>query len=230
MSDFKTTVTLSQDSVRIMKEQGYSLYGFKAVKASASGGAPTVWFRLQKMNLATNNVISWVESYQGYASTSQILPNLKIDSSNTVNTSLGNKIEIEKGSGNLIDTTVGIEGSVSFINNNSMQYTVGLNQKVNGERNPLCAFPILGTGSARVITPITKIALIFSTREISTSTVITKAMSQGAFIDLTGKGNNERTLHFDVNDGWSALGNPGWLKTFHAFCDLRSLLITTTDS
>ncbi len=98
---------------------------------------------------------------------------------------------------------------------------------VDGVSNILCAFPILGSGSARVITPITKIALIFSTEQIATATVITKAMSAGAFIDLTGV--DSREVDYSINDGWNANGGT-WLKNFNAFTNLKTLLIENTSS
>ena len=91
----------------------------------------------------------------------------------------------------------------------------------------MCAFPILGAGSARVITPITKIALIFSTEKIETATVITKAMSAGAFIDLTGT--DSRVVNYNIDEGWSAKGG-NWLKNFNAYTDLKKLLIENTSA
>lgn len=222
MANFSTTVNISPSDVAKLKEQGYSLYGFKAVQAAGAGGAPTVWFSLEKQKLLTKTVINWTEDYQGYNSTSQISENVTINASNTVNTDIKQLITIEEGSGNLETSTDGLAGAISFLNKDKQQFTVGINQMVNGKANTLCAFPILGAGSARVITPIVKIALIFSTANIETATVITKAMSAGAFIDLTGT--NSRSVEYDINDGWSAAGAP-WLTNFNAFTSLSSLLI-----
>jgi hypothetical protein len=222
MSNFSTTVNISPKDVAILKEQGYSLYGFKAVQAAGSGGAPTVWFSLEKQKLLTETVIHWTEDYQGYNSTSQISENVTINASNTVKADLEQLITIENGSGNLTVSTDGIEGAISFLNKDTQQFTVGINQMVEGKSSTLCAFPILGAGSARVITPIVKIALIFSTAQISTATVITRAMSAGAFIDLTGT--NSRTVNYDISTGWSADGAT-WIQNFNAFTNLSNLLI-----
>ncbi|GAB5522477.1 MAG: hypothetical protein Roseis2KO_03490 [Roseivirga sp.] len=227
MTTFSTKVTLKESDVKTLKSQGYSLYAFKAVEASSGGGAPTVWFRLNPENLATSNMITWTEEFQGYNSTTQIGPNVTIVSSNTIPTQLGNLITINDA-GTLSDSKNGVQGSVAFLNKNAMQYTVGINQVVGGESRSLCAFPILGSGASRVITPKSKIALIFSTERIMTSTVITRAMSGGALIDLTGV--NNREVSFGVKAGWTAPNDPSWLNRFNAFESLSALLISSPES
>ncbi|MBO9585857.1 MAG: hypothetical protein J7574_16960 [Flavobacterium sp.] len=225
MATFKTTINISPEDVKTLKSQGYSLYGFKSVAASGDG-SPTVWFNLPAEKLLGKTVITWQEEFQGYNSTTTILPKTVIEASNTIDTDLGQLITIEQGSGNLDSSSDGVDGAVAFLNNDTQQFTVGINQLVNGQSNILCAFPILGAGSARVITPITKIALIFSTEQVLTATVITKAMSAGAFINLTGV--TSRETDYSINAGWSA-GGATWLKNFNAFTDLKKLLIENTN-
>ncbi|MDP2575292.1 hypothetical protein Q8W40_24055 [Vibrio penaeicida] len=220
MTTYTTTINISNNDVAYLKENGYSLYAFKAVQA-AGNGAPTVWFKLEKKKLLTKTFIEWEEDFSGYNSLSQIADKTVITTSNTIDTDLGNLITIDTN-GNLSNTTDGSKASVSFLNKDTQKYTVGINQMVNNEVNTLCAFPILGAGAGRVITPISKIALIFSTDKLKTSTVITKAMSPGCFIDLTGT--TDRTVEYSTDNGWSANG-ASWLKTINAFEDLKSLLI-----
>ncbi|WP_051662733.1 hypothetical protein [Flavobacterium sp. KJJ] len=226
MATFKTTINISPDDVAKLKSLGYSLYGFKSVAASA-GGSPTVWFHLPKEKLLGQTEITWEEEFQAYNSTTTIAPKVTIKASNTIKTDLGELVTIEKDSGNIGSTTGGVDGAVSFLNQDTQGFTVGINQVVNGKSNILCAFPILGAGSSRVITPITKIALIFSTDEIQTATVITKAMSAGAFIDLTSV--SSREVNYDTNTGWSA-DKGTWLKNFDAFADLQAMLIESTST
>jgi hypothetical protein len=226
MATFTTTINISADDVEKLKSQGYSLYGFKSV-AGSGGGSPTVWFHLPKEKLLGKTEITWEEEFQAYNSTTTIAPKIKIKASNTIDTDLGQLVTIKKGSGNIESKTGGVDGAVSFLNKDTQEFTVGINQVVNGKSNILCAFPILGAGSSRVITPITKIALIFSTDQIETATVITKAMSAGAFINLTGVTSRETT--YDINEGWSA-DKGTWLKNFDAFEDLQALLIENTST
>ncbi len=222
MATFQTNITIDSADVATLKTQGYSLYAFKAVKASGDG-SPTVWFKLDKNKLLTNTKIEWQENFSAYNSTSQIAPNTVIETSNTTTTDLGHTVKIDQN-GNLLDTTNGIDGAVGFLNNAQQQFTVGISQEVAGVSNVLCAFPILGTGASRVITPITKILLIFSTEEVKTETVITKALSSGAFIDLTGV--QSRDVVYSVTNGWSPKdkGAP-WIANVSAFQELKPLLI-----
>ncbi len=224
MATFSTTINISPEDVKTLKSQGYSLYGFKSVAASGDG-SPTVWFNLPAEKLLGKTVVTWEEEFQAYNSTTTIKPKTVIVASNTIDTDLGQLVTIEQGSGNLDSSSDGIDGAVAFLNNDNQQFTVGINQMVNGSSNILCAFPILGAGSSRVITPITKIALIFSTEQVLTATVITKAMSAGALINLTGV--SSRDTNYSVNNGWSA-GGGTWLKNFNALADLKTLLIENT--
>ncbi len=219
---FSTTVKMTPETVQALKDQGYSLYGFKSVEASGSG-EPTVWFKLDQNKLLTNTVITWEEEFQGYNSTSQVSDNVTITASNTIDTNLNDLITIN-AAGNLSSTNNGPQGAISFLNMATQQFTVGVSQKVDNETNILCAFPILGNGAARAITPITTIALIFSTSVIETATVITRAMSSGALINLTGAPGNSRIVDFGLDTGWSAEGAT-WLNNFNAFTSMSSLLI-----
>jgi len=220
MATFTTTININQYDLKILKENAYSLYGFKSVAASGNG-APTIWCNLSSQ-LYPKTQITWEEEFQAYDSTSSIIPNVTINAENTIATGLRQLVTIERGSGDIVSTTNGRDGAISFFNNDTQQFTVGINQLVNGQSNILCAFPILGSGNSSVITPINKIALIFSTQQIPNGTVITKAMAAGAFIDLTDA--TSREVNYDINTGWSA-GGAVWLENFDPSTDLTSLLI-----
>lgn len=221
MATFSTTINLSPEDVRVLRNEGYSLYGFKSVTA-AGDGSPTVWFNLPGEQILGTIRITWNDDFEAYNSYTTIAPKVRIEAINSVPAELGQLVTIENGSGILEVSTDGPEGAVSFLNKDSQRFTIGISQSVNGRSGVLCAFPILGSGSARVIMPVPKIALIFSTEQLQTGTVITKAMSSGAFINLTGT--NSRAVSFNVNEGWNA-GGGTWLKTFDAFTDLKKLLI-----
>ncbi|MCT4601379.1 MAG: hypothetical protein N4A59_00570 [Marinifilum sp.] len=220
MANFEIKIKMTAQDVATLKEQGYSLYAFKAVRASGKG-SPTVWFNYEPQKLLTVTNINWVEKYQGYNSTSQIIENGTIQSSNDVSADLGDKVSIDSN-GNLSVTSDAAPASISFLNEAHQQFTIGISQEVSGKFEKLCAFPILGSGAGRIIEPITKVLLMFSTKVINTGTVITQAFSPGAFIDLTGV--DSREVNYNVNDGWSANGAT-WLKNIPAFTDISSYLI-----
>jgi len=222
MATFEVSVKISSEDVTGLKAQGYSLYVFKSIEASGSG-VPTVWFNLNKDKLSTNTKITWEDNkFKAYNSTTHIKERIEISPGNTMQTDLGNLIKIEKDSGILSETIDGIPGAISYLNLDTQQYTVGIIQLVEESYNILCAFNIPGAGAAKVITPISKIALIFSTAQIEAGVVIKKAMSNGALIDFTGA--TSRTVDFSLNLGWTA-NSATWLTTFIAFTDLTSLLI-----
>lgn len=226
MGTFSITINISPKDLQILKSEGYSLYGFKSVICSANG-SPTVWFNIPVEKLLEKTIITWQEEFHAYNSISTIAPQVKIEPKNITPTYLGQLIKIEKGSGYVLSGKGGDDGAISFINADYESFTIGVKQMVNGVSNILCAFPILGTGYSRIITPINKIALIFSTERIEVGTVLTKAISAGSFINLTGA--NTRVVDYFTNEGWKANGEV-WLKNFDAFTDLKKLLIENSNS
>jgi hypothetical protein len=46
-------------------EEGFSLYGYKAVQTRTNGGAPMVWFR-DLTFLANGRTLTWTETYRAY--------------------------------------------------------------------------------------------------------------------------------------------------------------------
>ena len=71
-----------------MKEAGFALYGFKAVKTANGGAAPVVWFQTLAQVLMQTTTVSWTEQYQAYVSTSQIIPNGSITASSAIDAAL----------------------------------------------------------------------------------------------------------------------------------------------
>ncbi|RWW92267.1 hypothetical protein [Flavobacterium cerinum] len=140
-----------------------------------------------------------------------------------IDTDLGDLVTIDRNSGILNNSTNGSDGAISLLNNTQQEFTIGIKQMINGISNIQYAFSIHSNGDLKKITPATKIALIFSTDNIQTATVIMKSMSSGALIDLTET--TSRTVNFNLVNGWSANENVTWLSTFGASTDMSSLLI-----
>jgi len=218
-TSFTTTINISAEDLQLLKDQGYSLYGFKSV-ASSGNGFPTVCLHLPSEKLLPKTTISWNEEMRAYNSLTSISPGVKINPNGIVPTDLGQKVTIERGTGQLYSSRNGYKGVVSFDNEDTREFTVGINQSVNGEYNMLCALSIF-VGYSVPITPLSKVALMFSQERIPTGTVIAKAMSDGAFIDATGVSSREVNY---VQNRWSANGVT-WFKNLNASTDLRNLLI-----
>lgn len=221
METFTLTIQIDAADLKALLELGYSLYAFKAVTASGSG-EPTVWYKLSGGTLFTTNVLSWSDVYQAYNSTTQIVNNIQISALSTIDTNLGDLVTIDRNSGILSNSANGSNGNISFLNNAQQEFTIGIKQTINGISNILCAFEIPGNGYMKVITPVPRIALIFSTQQAVTGTVIMKAMSPGALIDFTGS--TSRTINYSLTNGWTANGNPTWMSTFDEYTDMSSML------
>lgn len=222
MTTFKITVNIASADLDILKKDGYSLYAFKSVETSGSGGV-TVWYTLDSNDLLSKNEVSWTDDYEAFNSISNIENNVQIIAGNSLSAQLGNLISISTN-GNLSKSTDGFQGSISYINNASKMYTVGYIQNVKESNNITCAFNILGGNASRIIVPVNKVALIFSPASIELGTVINKAMSSGILIDLEGAENNMRDVTFKTSDGWTS-NTQTWASNFISFTDLRTLLI-----
>lgn len=223
MTNFQITVNIDPTDLQILKGQGQSLYFFKAVQASGNGGI-TIWNKLENDSLMSTNTLTWTDDYQAFNSLSDIKKNVQILPGNTLPVKLGNIVLIDP-SGNLSNTSEQYEGCISYVNSASKMYTVGYIQT----KNVTCAFQINGGNSSRIMAPVNKVALIFTTDDLTIGTVIIKAMSSGILIDLNGAVNNSRAVNYKTADGWTS-NTESWGENFAAFTDLPSLLIEAPDA
>lgn len=215
---YQVTINLDSTTVGDLVTGNYQLYGFKAVQTTQGGGAPLVWFSTDQFMAET--VVSWEEQYQAYTSLSQIITNGQIQASSPYDITLDQTLNVAaNGVGNV--TEGGTTGAISIFNTTSQQFTCGISEVQDGTALPMCAFPLYGHG-LDVIAPIEKVLLMFSTLPVKTGTVIEQAYSQGILIDLTG--NNEQTVSFDINEGWS-WGGYSWAQAIPASANLVPLLI-----
>jgi len=84
---YEIDISLSPDTVTQLKDEGFALYGFKAVATTIRGAAPLVWFRT--LTFLNTTKVHWSEQYQAYISTSAIITNGEIDASANVDMDLG---------------------------------------------------------------------------------------------------------------------------------------------
>ncbi|SCZ23374.1 hypothetical protein [Afifella marina] len=218
MAEYSITVEMDQNTVKALKDSGYYMYGFKAVRGQSSG-MPTVWFSSQ--NFLTDTTLTWEENYQAYISNDQIESNVVIHASAKADIDLGQTMNVDNV-GNVSVTGEGTAGAISIMNNSTTQYTCGMSQQnPSGDYTTLCAFPLYGNG-LDLIVPIETVLLMFATKPVKTATVIAQAFAQGALIDLTGV--SSRSLSFDINKGWDA-ASATWMKKIAANSPLQPLLI-----
>lgn len=197
-TQYEIDIKMSPDTVTKLDDGKYSLYAFKAVQATQSGGAPLVWFQLNSYSTETNLV--WSVQYQAYTSTNTIVSNGEVSASFSVDIDLGQVLNVQEGGIGDV-TTNGTAQAISVYNKTDGQFTCGIAQlAADGQTNPLCAFPLYGN-QLDVIAPIEKVLLMFSTEAVNTGTVIEQTYSVGVLIDLTSA--NRRSVSYDINKGWS---------------------------
>ena len=219
MASFDVDIKMSQETVNALSQNGFILYGFKAVK-SAIPGAPVVWFQTRAYGKDT--VLNWDENYEAYTSTSDIVAGGRIKATNSYPIKLGQTLEVNDRSGTGSVSGTGKAGAISIMNNTSTKLTCGISQlDPDGAVSPMCAFPLFGN-NLDVIAPIERILLMFSTSPFNTGTVIFQAYSPGVLIDLTGA--TSRDLSYDIDNGWAWDGG-AWGRQIKASENLVPLLI-----
>ncbi|KAA0582301.1 hypothetical protein FZ983_07380 [Azospirillum sp. B21] len=220
---YSVAVTMDQNTLTTLKNNGFILYGFKGISTpNGSSAQPTVWFSTNQY--LTSTTISWTENYKAYISSQQIQANTTIDASNNISADLGNLVTVD-GNGMLtVSTTGGTSGAVSVYDNSSNPYTTGLSQAANGgPATPLCALSLLGQ-TTDVIVPIEYVLLMFATQTVDTGTVLYNAYTQSIAVDLTGAPANSRSVSYVVNQGWQTDGAT-WATVYPPNAALKPLLI-----
>ena len=215
---YEIDIMMSADTITALKNSGFSLFAFKAVQTSNTGAAPTVWFQSDSFLQTTQ--VKWSEQYQAYVSDSQIIAGGVIEANSAIDIGLGQTADADKN-GNLTVAEQGTASAISIANQSTVQWTAGISEVVNGVANPMCALPLYG-GMLDVIAPIEKVLLMFASATVDTGTVIYKSYSAGVLVDLTAVQN--RTLTFDINNGWN-WGGAGWGTAVPAQADLVPMLI-----
>jgi len=228
MANFSVTITMSQTTVGALKNQRFSLYGFKAVQTSQGGGAPLVWVTASGTDLLPVVEIDWTESYQAFISTAKAIDaNTVIHASNSAKCDLGQTTKVDKN-GLLTVFNGGAPHAITLDNSGSTNpWTCGISQKLaDGTSSPMCAFPLNGSG-VDIIAPIEKVLLFFATAAVDTGTVIEQALGPGVILDLTS--NPNLTVHYDLNDGWD-FGGQAFGTVVPANSPIIDLLVVHNDA
>lgn len=220
-TNYQVDIDMDAKTVESLLQSKFLLYGFKAVRTTAGGGAPLVWFK--SGTYSTNTDVSWQTQFQAYTSHSDIIPDGKIEASFSENIDLNQtlKVTTEAGTGTVVGGSTA--SAISVLNETTKQFTCGISQVKDGKANPMCAFPLFGN-HLNVFAPIEKVLLMFSTLPVNTGTVIEQSYGPGLFIDLTGAPGNKREVRYDINLGWSWDGGV-WARTVAPNEKLVPLLI-----
>ncbi|WP_199245933.1 hypothetical protein [[Phormidium] sp. ETS-05] len=219
MAKFTVNILMASNTYDNLKDGGFKLFGFKAVKASVQGGVPLVWFATTEYLAETT--VEWEENYQAYIS-SQVNPatGTVIRASATQPIDLGQTMNVTKNGVTSVEAS-GKPGAISVVAELGKQWSTGINQIVNDKPQALCAVPLYG-GNLDTFTPINKVLFMFATDPYTTGTVIVQAFSQAILVDLTNV--QSRDLTYDLNNGWGP-NDQVWAKLIAANSTITPLLI-----
>lgn len=217
-TQYQILIQMSAQTVQALQQNGFTLFGFKAVQSTAHG-MPTVWLATGQIGM--NVAVSWTEEYQAYVSLTSVMAGAQVIASAEYDIDLGQTLTITNATGIGTVTQGGSQGAVCIANQTTTQFTSGIAQGANGSSSPTCAFPLFGQ-NAELIVPLEQVALIFSTQSANPGTIVQQSHGPGIVIDMTGA--SQRTVTFDINQGWSA-GGAVWAQPFPGNTDLVPLLI-----
>jgi hypothetical protein len=205
---YQVTISMSSETVGELAQFGALLYGFKAVQCSDAAGRPLLWYATSDYSMFTE--VAWSESYQAYTSSSPITVNKQIFVGFSASISLGQTMNVEaNGIGKVVEG--GVAAAISISNVTATPFTCGIAQPNNATSTslPLCAFPLYGH-NLQIITPLAKVLLLFASVAVELGTVIEyfteasiAAYTPALLIDLTNAPQNQCSVGYDINTGWS---------------------------
>lgn len=224
---YNVNITMDQNTVSQLYNNGYNLYAFKAVGSSNPNAQPTVWVQTKTFSL--NTQVTWQEQFGAYTSLQTTLAdNTQILASATYPIDFSNTLKVTSPTGTGEVVTTGIRTAIQIQNMTDTQFTCGIAQTSSSGQNILCAVPLFGN-NIDVIQPIETVLLTFATQAVNTGTVIYQAFAPAILIDMTGAPNNTRTVSYDINRNWKG-NTQAWTTQYPASTQLAPLLIKTGSS
>jgi len=216
MGQYSVTVTMSGATVQALYQSGYFLNAFGVVRSSDHAASPVVW--MQSQSYMQNTVLTWTGDLQGYLSASSLVVGGRISVGFSEPMSLGQLLTVNNGSGVVSDS--GVPNSISILNSSTTPFVTGLVQGSSPNVGPICALPLYGQG-LQIIQPVPSIFLMMSTISQTPGTVVVRSTGPGMLFSLSDSA--QRTVSYDINQGWSA-GGMVWAQNVPANAPLSPLL------
>jgi hypothetical protein len=217
MSAYQINIGMSAETVEELRDEGMSLFAFKAVRSSLKG-APLVW--LMTNQFSTSTAVGWDDQFEAYTSWMEIVNGAVIEPAATCGIVLGQQA-VTGAEGDIAAQGGGPSGAISIQNGSSMPLTVGMGQAIDGSVQPMCAFS-LSQAAAGTIAPLGQVMLMFSTVPLMAGTVVEQAYSPGVLVTFAGP--SQAGVSFDINNGWSWGGGVS-ARSIQPGTDLVGLLI-----
>jgi hypothetical protein len=193
-NNYSVEIHMESDTVNQLRDNGFHLYAFRAVYGPSTGKS-VVW--VVDDDIQNNITITWTFQYGAFISSQSSAAGTIITNRTDKKTDLGQAFVVD--SAGHVNVVPGTAGVITISNNYSKEYTCGISEYKDGVFNPLCASDLPPDVSC-MITPIKKVALMFSTQVIEPATVIEVSVGPGIVIDLTDM--NNRDVNFDIVSGW----------------------------
>ncbi|MFY1110482.1 MAG: hypothetical protein AB3K77_02180 [Methanosarcinaceae archaeon] len=217
-SKYRVEISIERESLKEIKNHALKMYAFRAVKGP-SGGKPLVWYSVE--NIQETMKIDWDDNFGAFISPNKTSYNICVHGhfATRKTIALGQRMVIDEV-GNAIVDTKGEAGTICILSHHNEEYTCGISEHEGPNFNDFCLFPLLQSYLCR-ITPVAKIALIFSQTTIRTDNVVEKATGPGILIDFT----NETERKVEYRHGkWIADTN-GSQEAFESGQSLSQFLI-----
>ncbi|MGX7826408.1 hypothetical protein ACTG9Q_15070 [Actinokineospora sp. 24-640] len=210
----RVTVLMDDTTVDQLAASGHRLLACVAVRA-APRGVPLLWFQTGTFAMSTD--LAWNTDYAAYTAPAGDGVTLR----NTYPADLGATLLVTAATGTGRVEAQGAPGALTVLNQTTTGFGAGLAQSApDGRTAPVCAIPLFG-GTKAVVEPLPRVFLEMTAQPRATGLPLTAADGPGVLIDLDPAG---RTIHFDLNSGWSPTGP--WAEAVPTGTALGPLLVT----
>ena len=219
----EVVLSLSQSTLKAMKEKGNVLYAFQGVTTSIQDTKHTLW--IKQPNYLTENYLTWNEQeYKVYvAETKSPGEYLQMTSYSSIASLQGQIVNIDKDGFGLLsiethgqshDPSSNPKANTYLINNlSSKQFSVGLAVSSTPIRGGLsghiyqrdfaiCTIPLNGMSLVE-IKPTQKVFLMFAADDVQLGDAVVTTISPGIVLDMS---QTRSSIHvvYDVETGWKA--------------------------
>ncbi len=220
--DYQVTIQMSQETINLLAEQKYILYGFKGVVSSNPKAKPSIWFTLKpdtpEFGTVTN--IQWTSPlFIGKCSLGTSSGGPIISSKSPWPSSPGKPVALDnaytytstdESKGWDSEPTDGPKG-VFEIRNHVPQgisnYYVASTLVTTGTESPIIVVDALPDGGVD-FTPIDTVAFILAQTKYDAGTLIVQAFSGGALVTFAGAANQAIIAYDPHGDGWKDVTVP----------------------
>jgi hypothetical protein len=240
--NYNTIINFDQKTVETLNRDNYSLCAYLACESLVYKGGSVLCWNVIKKDFLNSLKISWNEKYCAYISTSDICDGCNIyipqpldlpEKNDLTRSTTGSNYKIKLKQRMIVEefNNIKIENedintSINISNETSTAFSSGTGVISDDQiYTGICSFNLTEI-SPIDIRPINKIFLTIIPNDfINENMVVVETSQIGILIDLQNATNQERTVSYSINNGWSP-NDQTWLKHFDTNTNLAKILIT----